>query len=89
MAQLVIPVFTKKFKKQFKKLPLSLQKRFDIKLAFLLTNPLHPSLRARKMGGVEIFEARLTKHYRFTYQLMEDKAWFLTVGPHDEGLGKK
>ena len=89
MAQLVTPIFTKKFKKQFKKLPLSLRKRFDIKLSFLLTNPRHPSLQAKKMAGAEIFEARLTEHYRFTYQLMEDRACFLTVGPHDEGLGKK
>ncbi len=88
MAQLLIPIFTKKFKKQFKKLPLSLQKRFNIKLSFLLANPRHPSLRARKMGGTEIFEARLTKHYRFTYQLLQGEAWFLTIGPHDEGLGK-
>ena len=89
MAQLVIPVFTKKFKKQFKKFPLSLQKRFDIKLSLLLANPRHPSLRAKKMGGAEIFEARLTKHYRFTYQLMEGEVWLLTIGTHDEGLGKQ
>lgn len=89
MAQLIIPVFTKIFQKQFKKLPLSLRKRFDIKLSLLLTNPRHPSLRARKKGGTEIFEARLTEHYRFTYQLMESEAWFITIGPHDEGLGKK
>lgn len=88
MAQLVIPVFTKKFKKQFKKLPLSLQKRFDIKLSLLLTNLRHPSLRARKMAGTDIFEARLTEHYRFTYKLIGKEAWFLTIGTHDEGLGK-
>ena len=89
MAQLVIPVFTKKFKKQFKKLPFSLQKRFDIKLSLLLTNPRHPSLRARKMSGTEIFEGRLTNHHRFTYQLINGSALLLTIGPHDEGLGKK
>lgn len=89
MAKLLTPIFAKKFKKQFKKLPPSLQKRFDVKLSLLLTNPRHPSLRARQMVGAEIFEARLTKHYRFTYQLTENDAWFLSIGPHDEGLGKK
>ncbi len=89
MAQVLIPVFTKKFKRQFKKLSLSLRQRFDLKLSLLLTNPRHPSLRARKMGGSEVFEARLTEHYRFTYQLVDGEAWFLSIGPHDEGLGKK
>lgn len=89
MAKLLIPIFTKRFKKQFKKLPNSLQKRFNVKLSLLLTNPRHPSLRARKMSDGEIFEARLTKHYRFTYQLLKDEAWLLTIGPYDEGLGKR
>lgn len=88
MAKLLTPVFTKAFKKKFTKLPLSLQKRFNIKLTLLVTNPRHPSLRARKMGGFEIFEARLTEHYRFTYRVINSEVWLLTIGPHDEGLGK-
>ena len=41
------------------------------------------------MGGTGHFEARLTKHYCFSYAVIGDEIWFLTVGPHDEGLGKK
>lgn len=88
MAQLLIPIFTKKFKEQFNKLPHSLQKRFNTKFSLLLANPRYPSLRARKMGGSDIFEARLTEHYRFTYKLTGKESWFITIGPHDEGLGK-
>ena len=89
MAQLLTPVFTKEFKKKFIKIPLSFQKRFNAKLTLLATNYRHPSLRARKMSGHGIFEARITIHYRFTYQLINNEVWLLTIGPHDEGLGKK
>lgn len=89
MAQLLNPVFTEKFKKQFKKLPQALRKRFNSKLPILLTNPHHPGFYSRKMSGVDHFEGRLTKHYRFTYAVVEDEILFLSVGTHDEGLGKK
>lgn len=89
MAQLLIPIFTEKFRKQFKKLTQTLQKRFDSKLPILLSNPNHPGFYSRKMGGVNHFEGRLTKHYRFTYAIVENEIWLLTIGMHDEGLGKK
>lgn len=89
MAQVLIPVYTKKFKKQFKQLPVSLQNKFEEKLILLLTSPHHPSLRARKMAGMDRFEARLTLHYRFTYTIIANECWFLSIDPHDVGLGKK
>ncbi len=89
MAQLLTPVFTNKFKKQFGKLPQTLQTRFNTKLSILLSDPKHPGFHSRKMGGVNQFEARLTEHYRFTYAVIENEIWFLTVGSHDKGLGKK
>lgn len=89
MAQLLIPAFTEKFRKQFKKLPLALRERFNNKLPILLANPNHPGFHSKKMSGVDHFESRLTKHYRFTYIVIDDEIQFLTIGPHDEGLGKK
>lgn len=89
MAQLLSPAFTEKFRKQFKKLPLTLRERFNNKLPILLANPNHPGFRSRKMSGVNHFEGRLTKHYRFTYAVVSEGMQFLTIGPHDEGLGKK
>lgn len=89
MAELLIPVLTDKFKKQFKKLPQTLRKRFNSKLPILLSNPHHPGFYSRKMGSINHFEARLTKHYRFTYAVVENEILLLTIGPHDEGLGKK
>lgn len=89
MAQLLTPVFTNKFKKQFRKLPQTLQHRFNSKLPILLSNPKHSGFHSRRMRGVNQFEARLTEHYRFTYAVVENGIWLLTIGPHDEGLGKK
>lgn len=41
------------------------------------------------MGGLDRYEARIDIHYRFTYSIQEGSALILTIGPHDEGLGKK
>lgn len=81
--------FTKKAQRSYQKLPLSLQKKADKQFAYLISNYRHPSLRARKMGGQGSFEAKIDIHYRFTFQIEEDRIYILTIGPHDKGLGKK
>lgn len=81
--------FSKRAEKGYKKLPRKLQLKADRQLAYLINNYRHPSLRARKMGGSNIFEARIDMHYRFTFQIEEEEIHILTLGPHDEGLGKK
>lgn len=83
------PQFTPKFKKQFSKLNPIIKKKFAKQLTLLLQNPRHPSLRARKMEGVDVYEARLDRHNRFVYKIVNDDIWFYVIGPHDEGLGKK
>lgn len=82
------PLFSEGFKKQYKKLPLKIQKKFLKQLKYLLSDYRHPSLQTRKEIGNEIFEARVDYHYRFTFILSGDEIWLLTIGPHDEGLGK-
>lgn len=81
--------YSENFKEQFKRLPAPLQKKFLKQLKFLLKDFRHPSLRARKMAGFDRFEARIDKGNRFTYTVVGQEVWFLTIGPHDEGLGKK
>ena len=81
--------FAKSTEKDYKKLSLNIQKKADKQFELLLTNYHHPSLRSRKMGKGNIFEARVDRHYRFTFQIEEDEINILTIGPHDEGLGKK
>lgn len=80
---------TKAAEERYKKLPLNIQKKADKQFTLLLSNYRHPSLRTRKMGGGEIFEARIDIHYRFTFQVEEENIYILIVGPHDAGLGKK
>ncbi len=75
--------------KQLQKLPKEIQRKFIKQLNFLLQNPQHPSLRARKKSGSDIYEVRIDYHYRFTYFLELNEAIIITIGPHDEGLGKK
>lgn len=81
--------FSKKAEIDYAKLPHSIQKKADRKFALLITNYRYPSLRARKMSGRDSFEARIDLQYRFTFEIKSDTIYILTVGPHDEGLGKK
>lgn len=89
MAQLINFVFTPKFKKQYQKLPVNIQKKFTKQLKLLSENYRYPSLQTRKMGRVDQFEARIDLQYRFTFEITEDSIFLLTIGPHDVGLGKK
>lgn len=52
-------------------------------------NISYPSLRVKKIKGIDRFEARVDRSYRFTFEKTKDILILRTVGPHDEGLGKK
>jgi mRNA-degrading endonuclease RelE of RelBE toxin-antitoxin system len=53
------------FKKDYHKLPASLQILTDGKIEMLADNPRHPSLRVKKMEGHKnILEASITMKYR-------------------------
>lgn len=82
-------VFSKNAEKSYSKLTSNIQKKADKQFILLLSNYRHPSLRTRKMGGVDQFEARIDLHYRFTFELTSDLITLRTIGMHDEGLGKK
>ena len=81
--------FTKAAEKDYKKLPLSIQKKADKQFLLLIENYRHPSLQTRKMGGEDKFEGRIDRKNRFTFLIAQEEIYILTVGPHDEGLGKK
>ena len=76
--------FSKRFKKEFKKLPQNIQKSFYEKLSLLLQNILHPSLRVRRIQGTKNrWEGSVTMKYRFTFELIEDTIIFRAIGTHD------
>ncbi len=68
----------------YKRLPHEIRKLLAEKFKLLLNNMRHPSLRTKKMQGHDgIWEARITKGYRFTFQ-KENYGYLLRrVGPHD------
>ncbi len=82
-------VVSPRAQKQLSNLSKPIQKKTKRQFKFLVSDYRHPSLRSRKMQGSGVFEARVDYHYRFTFQIIEDQIFILTVGPHDEGLGKK
>lgn len=75
---------TRAFENDFARLPYAIQKRFEAKLGLFLLNPVHPSLRVKKMGGTEnIWEASITKGYRFTFMLHSQACVLRRIGTHD------
>jgi mRNA interferase RelE/StbE len=73
-----------KFAQDYKNLPPLIRKRADEKLNLLLKNPQHPSLAVKKMKGFpNIWEARVTKNYRFTFQIQGDFYILRKIGTHD------
>jgi mRNA-degrading endonuclease YafQ of YafQ-DinJ toxin-antitoxin module len=78
---------TDSFRRDFKRLPSDLQDLAEKQFALLLKNPRHPSLQTKKMKGkwgkMGVFEARVTRGYRFTFQIKGDAYLLRRIGPHD------
>jgi len=77
-------LFTKNFIRNYRKLPQEIQKAVDKQLELLLTDAQHPSLAIKKMNDPRnIWEARVTLAYRFTFQIEGDIYILRKVGSHD------
>ena len=75
---------TQTFIRLYKRLPEELKEKTKKSLALLQLNPVHPSLDHKKMAGrKDIFEIRVSKNYRITYQKIGDTAYLRKVGTHD------
>lgn len=75
---------TRRFDKDYAALQEKLKKAVDEKLALFISNPRHPSLRAKKMEGTNsIWEMRVSASYRITFQIIDDEAVLRKVGTHD------
>ncbi len=76
--------FSKRFKKEYQKLPKEIQKAFDEKLSVFLKNPSHPSLRVKLIQGTKNrWEGSITMKYRFTFQFIETELVFRAIGTYD------
>ena len=80
---------TAHFKRDFQRLPEAFKRSTEKALRFFVENPRHPSLRVKKMEGQrddegrDIWEARITRSYRFTFAIEEDTYILYRIGPHD------
>jgi mRNA-degrading endonuclease RelE of RelBE toxin-antitoxin system len=77
-------VFTYSFIRDYRALPDQLQKTVDQKLNLFLNNQRHPSLNIKKMQDPrDIWEGRITKGYRFTFQVEGEVCLLRRLGTHD------
>lgn len=75
---------TQTFIRLYKHLPEEIKQRTKKVLNFFQINPSHLSLYHKKMAGQEdIFEIRISKNYRLTYQKVGDIAYLRKIGTHD------
>jgi mRNA-degrading endonuclease RelE of RelBE toxin-antitoxin system len=75
---------TRPFDEDYSALPESIKERADKQFIILVENPHHPSLRLKKIKGhPNIWEGRVTKSYRFTFQLSGEIYLLRRIGTHD------
>jgi mRNA-degrading endonuclease RelE of RelBE toxin-antitoxin system len=75
---------TERFRKLFKRLPVTLRKKVIRQLRVLAGDIRQPSLNAKKMRGRQgIWEARIDYRHRVTFQIVGDRIVLRAVGPHD------
>ena len=75
---------TESFFRDFRALPKEIQARTEKAIQRLAQNPSYPSLRVKKMQGLEgIWEASVTMSYRLTFHRAGDTLILRRVGTHD------
>jgi mRNA-degrading endonuclease RelE of RelBE toxin-antitoxin system len=75
--------FTEKADKDYARMPPLIRKAFAKHLRFLLENRSHPSLHAKKYNEtLDIWQARVTRDWRFYFRIEGDEYVILSVIPH-------
>jgi len=79
--------FSERFKKDYKLFSDDIKQLVNSKLKILSENPLHPSLRTKKIKGKEdIFETSINMQIRITWNYYEGKILLRAIGEHDKTL---
>lgn len=79
---------TASFEKDYTRLSKPVKDAFWEQLRLLFENPRHPSLDIKKMQGHrEIWRGKITRGYRFTFEIDGEFYLLRRIGPHD-GLNK-
>ena len=75
--------YTERFRRQYEGAPREVQRAFDRRAALLIENLRHPSLRAKKYDeACGIWQARVTKGWRFYFTIEGDTYMLLSIIPH-------
>ncbi len=76
--------FVPRFDRLFRKLPKAVRDAAYQKLAMLLADPTHPSLRVKRVKGTEeVWEMSVTTNYRITFQIEGETVILRRIGTHD------
>ena len=74
---------THQFTQDYIHAPHEVQKAFDKQRWLLERNIRHPSLRAKKYDEYQnIWQARVTKGWRFYFKIVGDTYYLITIIPH-------
>ncbi len=77
-------VWSATFEKEYRRLPKEVQSRFEKSLRLFLSDPRHPSLQVKKMEGTSgIWEGRVSRSYRWTFELVAEGLRLRHIGTHD------
>ena len=73
----------KPFDEDYDALPEGIKERAEKQFVLLMENPHHPSLGLKKIKGhPNIWEGRVTKSYRFTFQISGEIYLLRRIGTH-------
>jgi hypothetical protein len=78
-------IATRRFERSYVEAPPAVQKATDKQLRLLLGNLRHPSLNAKKYaesGDPELWQARITKRWRFYFRIEGDAYVLLDMIEH-------
>ena len=77
--------YTKRFQKRFRSVSNKEKEQIRSKVRILATDPLHPSLRTKKIKGTEnLFECSVNMDIRIVWYYEDDQLiLLLDVGHHD------
>jgi mRNA-degrading endonuclease RelE of RelBE toxin-antitoxin system len=75
--------FTERATKDYAGIPVAIRKALEKQLRFLLANLGHPSLHAKKYGGIpDVWQGRVTRDWRFYFKIEGDEYVILSITAH-------
>ena len=75
--------YAERFRRSYDSAPSNIQRAFDRRIALLVQNLRHPSLRAKKYDeSRDIWQARVNGGWRFYFKIEGDIYYIIDMIPH-------